>query len=93
MTETIRIWMQGAIAMAYLVVMFHFIRFRRQTGQPIFTFFSVGFGVLALHRTLFGLWGDEPSTFVVRLAGYLLILAGILAQARRRSAATTPPSS
>jgi uncharacterized protein DUF5985 len=81
--ESVRIWMQGAIAMGYLVVMLFFINYYRQTHQRIFFFFSAGFGVLAVHRTMFALTAVDMASFSLRLLGYLLILVGILAQGWR----------
>jgi uncharacterized protein DUF5985 len=82
-SESVRIWMQGAIAMGYLVVMLFFINYYRQTHQRLFFFFSAGFGVLAIHRTMFALTAVDLASFSLRLLGYLLILVGILAQGRR----------
>jgi uncharacterized protein DUF5985 len=80
--ESVHIWIQGAIAMGYFVVMLFFVNYYRQTHQRLFFFFSAGFGVLAVHRTLFALTAVDTASFALRLFGYLLILVGILAQGR-----------
>lgn len=88
MREAFRIWTQGALAMGYVVVAFYFIRYWRETHERVFIFFSAGFVTLAAQRLLLGLSADLQITFSLRLAGYLLVLAGIIAQrTARRDAA------
>ncbi|MBK5260881.1 MAG: hypothetical protein JJE51_14920 [Thermoanaerobaculia bacterium] len=86
--EVMRAWMSGAIAMGYLVVAFFFLRFWRETRERLFLFFTGGFLILVLHRAFFGLtYGRadlETITFGLRLAGFLVILIGILDRRFRR---------
>jgi Family of unknown function (DUF5985) len=87
--DAVRIWMQGAIAMGYLIVACFFLRFWKETHERLFIFFTTGFAVLALHRTLFALCYDmhqwDELTFALRLAGYSIILGGIIERRLRRS--------
>lgn len=78
--ESVRSWMNGAISMGYLIVGCFFLQYWRETRERLFVFFTLGFVVLAVHRTMFALmFGDADAfTFTLRLAGYLLILAGII---------------
>lgn len=89
----IRIWMQGAITMGYLVVAFFFISFWRETRDRMFIMFAAGFAILTLHRSFFALTFDAAHwtdfTFALRLIGYLCILAGILDRRARTAALTT----
>ncbi|MGZ7032647.1 MAG: DUF5985 family protein [Thermoanaerobaculia bacterium] len=78
MNEAVRIWMQGAIAMGYIVVACFFARFWRQTNERLFVLFSAGFVVLAIHRTLVALTDAVAVNYSLRLAGYLLILIAII---------------
>ena len=91
MSEALRVWTQGAIAMGYAVVAFYFIRYWRETHEPLFVFFTAGFFVLAVHRTLFAITDEVVLTFSLRLLGYLLILAGIVSQRFRHG--STPHQS
>ena len=76
----VRSSMNGAIAMGYLIVAFFFLQYWRETRDRLFVFFTIGFVVLAVHRTLFALmFGDaDVVSFSLRLTGYLCILAGII---------------
>lgn len=78
--ESVRSWMSGAISMGYLVVAFFFLQYWRETRDRLFVFFTIGFVVLAVNRTLYALmFGDaDVVSFSLRLAGYLCILAGII---------------
>jgi hypothetical protein len=79
-SESVRSWMNGAISMGYLVVACFFLQYWRETRDRLFVFFTIGFVVLAANRTLYALmFGDVNAvSFTLRLAGYLLILAGII---------------
>ncbi len=83
--ESVRSWMNGAMAMGYLIAACFFFQYWRETRERLFVFFTIGFVVLAVHRTMFALlFGEaEALTFTLRLAGYLLILAGIIDRRRR----------
>ena len=80
--DALRIWMQGAIAFGYLVVAIFFIQFWMETRERVFLFFATGFVLLTIHRALLGLASDELDwrtvTFSLRLAGYVIILIGII---------------
>ena len=83
MNEHLRIWMQGAIAMGYLVLTFHFIRFFGRTRYALFAFFAAGFAILAIHRTMYAAGAADLPTFSLRAAGYLVILTGMIVHGRR----------
>ena len=74
--------MLGAIAMASLVASLFFVRFWRQTGDRLFLFFAVAFGVDAVSRVILAL-GDisdehEPFFYLARLISFGLILLAII---------------
>lgn len=80
--DALRIWMQGAIAIGYLVVAIFFIQFWLETRERLFLFFATGFVVLTIHRAMLGLASEDLDwravTFSLRLAGYVIILIGII---------------
>jgi hypothetical protein len=72
----------GAIAMASSVAALFFLRFWRQTRDPLFLLFSLAFAVDAITRLGLGL-GDisrenEPHFYIARLVTFTLILVAII---------------
>ena len=72
----------GLIAMGYLVAGVFFLRFWRRTRDILFAAFAAAFFLFALNQALValsGLEGDERGwIYLVRLAGFSLIIAAIL---------------
>lgn len=83
--NVIGVWIAGGIAMGYFVAAFFFLQFWREKKERLFLFFTAGFLILALHWTIFGLaYGhSEALTFGLRLAGFVVILIGILERRMR----------
>ena len=79
----------GMIAMGFLVAAVFFFRFWRRTGDMLFALFGISFCFFALNQALTALAGfsrDEQSWFyLLRLAGYTLIIVGIVGKNWRRS--------
>jgi hypothetical protein len=79
--------LDGAVAMGCAVIGAFFFRFWRQSSDRLFLFFALAFGILALDYVLMGLLGSSPEwrvpVFTVRLAGFLVILMGIIEKNRR----------
>lgn len=76
----------GAIAMASLTAALFFLRFWRQTRDPLFLLFCLAFTVDALTRLALGL-GDisdeqEPLFYLARLVTFALILVAIVQKNR-----------
>ena len=71
----------GAIAMASLAVSLFFVRFYRETRDPLFLFFAAAFGVEAINRTVLAFQAApneaSPYLYIMRAFGYSLILVGI----------------
>jgi hypothetical protein len=71
----------GAIAMASLAVSLFFVRFYRETRDPIFLFFAAAFGVEAINRTVLAFQAApneaSPYLYIMRAFAYSLILVGI----------------
>ena len=76
--KTAVLFIAGALAMAYAVASVCFARFRRQSGERLFTWFAWAFALLAVQRValLFAQIYDLP--YLLRLAAFLLIVLGIV---------------
>ena len=78
----------GMIAMGFLVAAVFFFRFWRRTDDTLFALFGISFLFFALNHTLTALAGfsrDEQSWFYLRrLAGYTLIIVGIVGKNWKR---------
>jgi Family of unknown function (DUF5985) len=72
----------GAIAMASSIAALFFLRFWRQTHDPLFLLFSLAFAVDALMRLTLGLVSvsdeHEPLFYIARLVTFALILVAII---------------
>lgn len=72
----------GALAAADAVIVLFFLRFWRRTGDRLFAFFAVAFGLLTVQRVTLGLmreWSEgSPLLYGLRLLAFLIILAAII---------------
>lgn len=71
----------GVISTCSLVAVLFFLRYWRRTRDIIFLAFAYAFGIQVFDRIalLYGNPADEfPWTYMVRLSGYVLILAAII---------------
>ena len=71
----------GIIVTASIVASAYFLKFWRQTRDPLFLSFACAFLIEGINRTCF-LFVDNPESgsvilYSVRLASYLVILGGI----------------
>jgi hypothetical protein len=87
MTSVMTSVILGAVAMASFVASLHFIRFWRATGDRLFFFFALAFGVDAITRTILAL-GDiskehEPFFYLARLLTFGFIILAIIDKNRR----------
>jgi hypothetical protein len=75
-------FVSGAIAMGYLIAAGFFARFWRMTADRLFLAFAVAFFFLALNQGLAQWLGaaDERVgyTYLLRILGFVLILAAII---------------
>lgn len=77
----IHAWLSGAIVMAALVIATFFLRFWRQTRDPLFLLLVLAFVLEAAQRFLQAwpsIGPDDPLIYLVRLIEYLLILVAIV---------------
>ena len=83
----------GAVIMGDLIASLFFVRFWKITGDRFFLFFAASFVAVAVSRVVVdeGIppFGYEPLGYMIRVASYLFIVAGILYKNRgaRRSRA------
>ena len=81
-------FLSGVISTGYFVATLFFLRFRRQTGERIFAWFAAGFFVLGLQPmagwVLLGPDGDGADLYLIRLAGFGLVIVGIVSANRRK---------
>ena len=79
----------GAVALGCAVAALFFARFWRNTGDQLFAWFAATFALLALHWTLVALTAPtnehRPFIYLVRLAAFVVILAGIAEKNRRKA--------
>ena len=75
-------FLSGAVALAYLVAGVYFLRFWRKTRDHLFLSFALAFWLLTLNQALAAAFGagDERTgwTYLLRVIGFLLILAAIV---------------
>lgn len=74
-------FLSGAVALGFLVCALFFMRFWRRTREGLFLSFALAFFLLGMGQTVIAL-GDIPteergSLYLIRLAAFLVILAGI----------------
>jgi hypothetical protein len=78
----------GATVMACLVAVLFFVRFWRHTGDPLFAWFAVAFGLMGLNWLLLALVdpADEyrPYLYLLRLAAYATIILAVVQKNRRK---------
>lgn len=75
-------FLSGAVTMGFVVAAVFFLRFWRRTRDRFFFAFAIAFLLLALNQALAQWLGaaDERVgyTYLLRVLGFLLILAGIV---------------
>lgn len=75
-------FLSGALALAYLVAGAYFLRYWRSTRDRFFLSFALAFWLMMLNQILVHLMGpgDERTgyAYVLRVVGFLLILAAII---------------
>jgi len=80
-------FLNGAVAMGFAIAGLCFLRFRRDTGERLFSFFAAAFFVFAAERVgLLYVGPDEAvraTVYLPRLAAFSLIILGILDKNRR----------
>lgn len=77
----------GTLVMGYVVAAMFFGRFWRESRDRLFLFFAAGFALLAIQRATLAVAYLLPvpltTHYLLRLAAFVVILAGILDKNRR----------
>lgn len=88
MTETLPIFLSGAIVLGFIVAGLFFLRFWQRTRDSLFIAFALAFWLLALNQAVLvfsSITGEERSwLYLIRLAAFSIILASIWAKNRKR---------
>lgn len=88
-------FMSGAVSLGFLIAALFFLRFWRRTSDRLFLAFSVAFALLALNQALAQWLGaaDERVgyTYLLRVLGFILILAAIVDKNLSSGVARKPP--
>jgi hypothetical protein len=75
-------FLSGALSATSVIAAVFFWRFWRLSGDRLFVYFALGFGVLAVHWAAVGLLTPAIETrhelYAIRLAAFLLIITGIV---------------
>jgi hypothetical protein len=78
----VNLYLMGAITLAYAVAGLFFLRFWRQTRDPLFLVFALAFWVLAGIRLILAAAGEDSEAhtllYLLRLAAFGMILLAIL---------------
>jgi hypothetical protein len=76
-------------AMAALGVAVHFLTFWRQTGDRLFLFMAIAFGLMCANTTLLAAINPSHESrhliYILRLAAFLVIAAAVIDKNRGRS--------
>lgn len=82
-----RPFLWGALAMGSAVIALHFLRYWRDSRDPLFAYFSVAFLALGLNWLGLALVNPESETrhilYLLRLVAFMLIIVGIVSKNRR----------
>lgn len=77
----LRFFAEGFLATGYAVAALFFLRFRRETGDRLFSYFAAAFALLAVQRTLVAVMSSMTDytswIYSLRLLAYVLILIAI----------------
>ena len=75
-------YLGGAVTLGHWVASVFFLRFWRKTTDRLFLAFAVAFALLSLNQLIASLMGagneDVAYAYVLRVAGFVLILAAII---------------
>jgi peptidoglycan/LPS O-acetylase OafA/YrhL len=83
-------FLSGALTMGFVIAAVFFLRFWRRTGERFFCAFALAFALLALNQALAQWLGSADErvgyTYLLRVLGFVIILAAIVDKNLRRRA-------
>jgi hypothetical protein len=81
------LFLLGAVTLGCALATLFFFRFWRTTGDRLFAFFALAFGVLGVHWALLAFttptYEHRPLLYLIRLAAFVLVLIAIADKNRR----------
>lgn len=80
------VFLSGMLVLGNAVAALYFLRFWRDSGDPLFGWFAAAFALLACQRLLLITVKVNDVLYVVRLAAFIMILIAIIQKNRKRSA-------
>jgi glucose uptake protein GlcU len=85
-TETVTVFLSGAISLGYLVIAAFFLRFWTRTRDSLLGCFALAFCLLGLERCAISFipFTDEtkPFIYLLRLIAFMVIIIGIIVKNR-----------
>jgi len=82
-------FLAGAVTVSFSIVGLFFLRFWKRTADPLFLTFAFAFWLMAIAQAILALSGlpqEERSwVYLIRLAGFTLIIIGIYRKNRSSS--------
>lgn len=82
-------FLSGAITLGFILAGAFFVRFWRKTSDRLFLHFAIAFWLFALNQGLAWSLGDGNErtgyTYILRIAGYIIILFAIVDKNTTRS--------
>lgn len=80
--EQLNSFVQGGIALGYIVAGMFFLRFWRKSNDRLFLMFALAFGILAVQRVVLTIVGIDSEhsiiLFTIRLCAFLMFLVAII---------------
>ncbi len=87
--------LSGGIAVAFGMIGLCFVRFWRSSRNRLFLLFAIAFFLLTVERIVFLLANPDdefrPYIYMIRLAGFLVIIAAIIDQNRKGGGPASSP--
>jgi hypothetical protein len=81
------LFLLGAVTLGCALVTLFFVRFWRTTGDRLFGFFALAFGLLGIHWALLAVttptYEHRPLLYLIRLSAFVLVLVAIADKNRR----------
>jgi hypothetical protein len=88
-------FLAGAVAMGFIVAALFFFRFWKRTKDELFFAFAFAFVLFALNQAIPVIMDIPPEerswVYLLRLAGFSLLIVAILRKNRKRSGIKPPP--
>lgn len=77
------VFLSGILTLGYAVAALYFLRFWRESRDPLFCWFAAAFALLSCQRLLLVTLHENEILYVVRLAAFVMILIAIAQKNRK----------